>query len=281
VVAVVEIPRKKIGSDAAIQATQGVDITGTAIISTLANSLHNADVQSNGAIHLGGVSNVDGTLSAVGAVSAPDYNSGQVFAPSVSGTSPIPFPADTDVTDMMTALRTQAQAGTQYNTIDQTTTITGPAYITGDITIDDNDTVQIVGNGVVYVTGNVHLNGQATLENGGTLVVEGMVVQSGSSVYRVTSNTSPTPTLVVFNQSHNIPAVSMSGGSSTIPQGIVYAAQGGIQFTSGSVFVGSLIAGGADGTVSVNGNFTLLYPEGMQSSIEFPGIPKVGFWGEL
>jgi Tfp pilus assembly protein PilX len=280
VVAIVDLPKKKLG-DAAIKATQHVDIGGTATISTLPNLLHNADVQSNGNITMGGSSIADGTLYAAGTVTGPSYQSGQVFAPSVSGHQEIPFPSDSELAAMQANLKAAAQAGTHYGNVNNTRIITTPAYISGNLTLNNNEVVTIVGNGVVYVEGDIRLNGQAILHNGGTLAVGGTVVQAGSSTYRVQTNVFPTPTMVVFNDDNETPAISLSGGAATTHQGVVYAVEGGIKLTGGSIFNGALVAGGVNGVVNVNGNYEHYYPDGMQSYIEFPADPKVSFLGEM
>ena len=267
--------------DAAIKANKNADIGGTADVVTQPLHQHIADVYSNSNIYMGSNSTVDGTLYAQGVVSGPSYETGQVYAPSVSGAPPIYFPSPSEVAAIKSKLITDAQArGTTIGTVKKTMTITAPAYINGDIQLSSYDVVTIVGPGVVYVAGDIRLSGQSKLINGATVGVGGTFVQTGGTVYQITTGHAETPTLAVFNTYNSSPGVTLVGGADSIQQGIIWANTGGIKVAGGSVFVGALVAGGSNGEVSVNGNYRHIYPENMHSRIEFPGEARVIFWGE-
>lgn len=280
VVAIVEIPANPLGG-AAIQASGEVRVNGVAEISTEPGNLHNADIYSNGAIALSSSSQIDGTLYAADTVSAPDYDSGRVYSPSVTGATPWIFPTDTEVAEMKATLIAEARA-TQHtlSSIHDSITIATPAYIAGDLVLDKDDTVTLSGNGVVYVSGDVRLEGKSTLVNEGTLVVGGTFRQSGNATYKVTPGVLPTPTVAVFNESNYVPAMTLNGSPDSLPQGILYAVHGGIQRTGNTDFAGALVAGGENGTVTAEGNYRQHFPEKLRSHIAFPGTPRIAFWGE-
>ena len=280
VVAIVEIPTYKLG-EAAIKASEEVLVKGSAQIGTQPGDLHIADIQSNGTISMGGSSGVDGTLYAVGTIDAPDYQTGQVYAPSVTDAPPIIFPDAEEVAEMKAKLLAESRAtGQTLPSVRRTLVIETPAYISGDLVLNNDETVVLSGNGTVFVTGDVRLNGQAVLVNEGTLAVGGTFHQSGGATYKVTPGVIPTPTVAVFNERREDPAITLAGGAETIQQGVISAVRGGIKRSGGTVFAGALVAGGADGTVTVEGNYQHLYPEKMYSRIEFPGEPRLAFWGE-
>lgn len=279
-IAIVDLPKKKLG-DVPIRASRNVDISGSAGFSTLPGSLHLADIRSNGNIRLGSGSRIDGTLFAAGTVNGPDYETGRVFAPSIASAPRTPFPTEAEMLSLKSDLRAAAQAGTHYSGINAGATITAPAYIAGDIDLSGDEVLTITGTGVVYVTGDIRLNGQSVLRNGATLAVGGAVVQADDSVYRIVSSAAPTPTLIAFNEPHQIPGISLSGGSPMRKQGVVVAVQGGIRFTPNAVFVGALLAGGTDGDIIGTGDLLHLFPQNMQSSLEIPDSPKITFLGEL
>jgi hypothetical protein len=278
VVALVNINGMQLGS-AAIVSNGPVAITGGATIDATADAsgvdLHNADVMANGNISMGGGSSVDGRLFATGTV--PGSGS---FLSSQGGAPAISFPDFAAKNTMRTNWINQSRATNQIiddDDISDGMTITAPAYIDGDIDLDNRDDLTLSGSGVIYVNGRVQVGNGATLTNGVTLVVRDNFDVKGA--YSVTAGVTPTPTVVAFSTDPDR-AIDMNGGGTAAGHGVMYAINGGVTLTGGAEFTGALIAGGTGG-VKCAGGYTHHFPSNMASGIYLPGKPTVRSWTEL
>lgn len=288
VVADLVIKKTPLGNGA-LMASDDISIGGTATVNSLqsfpTDPPHVADVVANGNVSMGGSSYVDGKLAAAGTVT------GQAYYPSVSGTYPQDYPNQATTEQWRLDYLAKAQTGTKYNNgVKGSATITAPAYIKGGISLQNSEAVTIAPNpslspaqNVVYVDGDVKLSGQSTLKNGVLLVVAGTFDQGGGTVYRVYTQPElalltgkadwPTPTQMVYNVLNGSPidstSISLTGVGENIQEGIVYAVNGDIKLAGGTNFNGALVAGGTNGSINVQGNYTQFYPTGMHSLVEF------------
>ena len=265
IAALVTIEMTTIGNGALI-ANENVSLSGSVPIATIPSDSHVANVIANQNITMGGGSYVDGELSAGGTIS------GTGFYPNVTGNEPYPFPSAALTDKWRADAIAQASGGTIYNSVRTSRIITAPAYIRGDISLQNTDTVVLTGTGVVYVEGNVKLTASSHLTNGVTLVVNGTYDQQGQSIYSITTGLSYTPTILVYGMgaSPNQNTVSLAGGSSSTQQGIIYAVNGDISVAGGSTFTGALMAGGAGGDIKASGGYTQSFPTGMAATYSYP-----------
>jgi Tfp pilus assembly protein PilX len=269
-VAVVTIEMTALGN-AAIMANGQINVNGTMQVGSDPPDLHIAHVYANGNVSMGGSSYVDGYLAAAGVAT------GTAYYASRSGVTRWPYP-DSELTTLWHAQwLAEARAGGTVNGVRRSMTITGPKFIDGDLTLNNDERVTLSGSGVVYVNGNVNLTAQSVLTNGVTLVVRGSFSQGGQAVYKIDPTVTPTPTLAVIGAGYGVSddVVQLAGGSLADNQGIIYAVNGSIKVAGGSTFVGALVAGAPGAQVTATGGYTQHYPEGLASSIQFPTGARV------
>lgn len=271
-VAVVQAKPRSLG-DAAQKSNTNITINGNPTLQTRPLNNHTADIQANGNISMGGSSSVDGTLYAAVSVSGTGYY------PSVSGAPSQSFPSTAVTNAWKAAWLSQAQAGGTVSAPSSDATISAPRYINGSISLKSKDHVTFTGSGVIYVNGDISLTGQSIITSGVTLVVSGTFSQAGGSTYEITTGSSQTPTMVVYNTFNQGTAVSLHGNSSATQQGVVYAISGDIDVAGNSTFVGALVAGGT-GSIKSQGSFTQIFPVGMESPVQFPSTVAVTFVAE-
>lgn len=282
VIAIISIPGFALG-DGAMRAQSYINISGTPSIATNPVGSHVANVYSNSNITMSGSGNVDGRLAASGTVSGSGTASS--YGTPVSGAPLQQFPSAATTTVWAAAWKLQALNGTGATTINGTfsggtnATLTSPTWINGSMNLSGQSNVRINSNGtgVVYVEGDVTLSGQSTLTNSGLLIVMGSFNQSGGSTYSVRSNliSGYTPTVVVYNKSGTGGGISLSGGSLSNQEGVMYSVNGPISLSGNATFNGALVAGGSNGYINASGTFNQNFPTGMISPVTFPGKPVV------
>ena len=254
-------------SNYAMLSNGNISINGTVDVETLPSSQHSANIHSNQNISFGSNSTVDGTLMAVGSISG-----GTGYFPNQPGSDTVPFPDATQINTWRTDWTIEAQsAGHSYNGTSlfpgnkASLTIQAPAYINGDVSLSNTQTLILQGPGVVWINGNVRLTAQSTLDNRALLAINGNFSQVGQSLYKTGSNGTDTPTLVAFTGDSDI-----AGGG--IAQGIVYSVSGNLKVTGNSAFIGSLVAGG---DITAGGTYNQYYPTNQSSRVAFISPPHV------
>jgi hypothetical protein len=312
-VAVVRLDSFQLGSKYAVLANGPVKITGDANVATRPAGLHSADVRSNSDVTVSGNAAVDGGLYASGAVTGEGYYPSKgglprVYFPSVATT-------DGWRTDWVTTSRSTNQilqganvgssgagggGGTgagggngggnngnggnnAANGVGGPTVITAPAFIQGDVRLNGSEQVELrpaadPKRSVVYVDGAWEMNASSRLTNKGvTLVVNRTFRQNGQSLYTVEQPAVDTPTLVVFGTGFGAAddVIRINGGGTAFNQGVVYAVNGSIVVNGTAAFVGSLVAGGAGGGITVNGTFNQFYPNAQSSPVSFFSAARV------
>lgn len=252
--------------------TYGVELGGGSTTQSDPASAHNASVISNANVKLSSSSWVDGNLTTAETVDFPS----KVYGTVTQGAPPFVFPTDAEVEAWRATLRTQAQSTGQILTGDirfKNTTITAPMYVNGSLTLEE--TVTILGTGVIYATDNLKMPGGGVVSgNGITLVSDVLVEFSGGSEFQLTDPNS-SGGLVSFGV--NIRALKLSGGSAGSTQGIAYAPYGGIELSGGSTWRGGLIAGGVSnrGMVKLSGGSDVIYPSSMNTAGYFSGLGTI------
>jgi hypothetical protein len=282
VYAIADIQTRRIGS-AAILANGPVQVSGTAIVGTVPMDLHIAHVMANGNISMGGSSFVDGYLSSHGTVV------GTAYYPSESGAPEIIFPDWATTEQWRNEYRTQA-TGPGATTINANSlnfkngpiTITAPAYIQGNLNLQNSETLIFTGGSekVVYLDGDVKMTGTCSITNGVTFVVRGRFEQGGNTVYKIDPTVTPTPALVVYGltsssgtaASSGTITTTLAGTTGTDSAGIVWTISGSLKVSGGSNFTGALVVSQSGSGVSVNGNYNHYYPEGLGMTREMPPV---------
>ncbi|MES2460318.1 MAG: hypothetical protein V4671_07030 [Armatimonadota bacterium] len=256
-----------------------VDIGGTMDINSVPTpNLGISHVYANGNITMGGNSKVDGYLSAGGIVIG---GTGALGTEENVPAYPYPSAATTDA--WRTAWIAEAQAGGTANNLNgNSNNINAPKYINGNISMSSSEKLTLNGPGIIYIDGDVKLTASATITNGATLIIRGTFSQQGQSVYKITTGMTQTPTMMVYGLANNgsVPSpstdiIELTGGSSSIQQGIIDGVNGSIKVAGNSIFYGSLISGSTGGSVHATGTYDHKFPESMASRVVFPTAPLV------
>jgi Tfp pilus assembly protein PilX len=256
-------------------------------------TVHGAGARANGVVSQnGGSYSVDGPIAV-----APESYAASLAA---LGTSPncyggavtnmggaMQFPDAATIATWQSTWYTQARETTptystghivtgNFNPSKGNSTLTAPAYITGDIIMDSgcNLTIQpdtaATAPYVVYVHGNVtYTNGNGSITNKGVMIIcDGIISESSNCNYECTDTTKSG--LVSLNPASN--AISLAAGGTAVV-GFVYAVNGGVQVSGNGNMTGAVISGqtGANGGISLQGTPTIIYPGGMNAS--FIGLP--------
>jgi len=202
----------------------------------------NGDIHSNGNIDLvGGNVFVFGDAYAVGTITGETVT-GLV----VEGASPIQFPGDySGLYENMA--KEGGTSGSLTITEDQDL---GPMYIDGDLTVEANTIVSLLGT--VYVTGTITVN-NGRFQGEQNVVAEGNITISGGGVF---STVVPLFTSVSGD-------ITLSG---TLVDAVVYAPNGSV--TVSNVFYLNGALGG--NTVAVDNSF-VYYSESLRGREDLPG----------
>ena len=203
-----------------------------------------SDIHSNTSATFYGNPTINGKVSSTGTVT---YNG----HPTVTGGTVNGAPSVTRPFIDGAALRSQALANGSSNT--STITSNGPVTLkglyTGNLSINANPQITIVGT--VYVTGSLVFNGNATTTLGNGLIVAGNVIQfngngallGGDGLALVSLGTSAYntyPPAVQFNSNMRI-------------KGVIYAPNGYVQVNGQINLTGSIVAD----SLQINGNPTI------------------------
>lgn len=151
-------------------------------------------------------------------------------------------------------------------------------YITGDLSMNGNSTITLNADPaapkpcVLFVHGSITVNGGSKLVNNGVLIVsDGIQTFNGNSnVYSVSDMVNCG--LMCFNTDPNL-SIKINGGAGVANVGVAYAINGGVTLSGGSVFQGSITAGGTPSTVSMSGGSSVRYEAGWNASFA-PGAPS-------
>ena len=247
----------------ALLADQYVSFGGSSTVQTTPLNGHNADARTNGYISQGGSATIDGTLYAVGTISGSGYYANQ------PGYASVNFPDEEQLDSWESEWRTQSQSASRsYTTATMPSTITAPAYINGNVSLNGKATLTITGSGVVFIDGSLSLNSQTKITNSATLVVRDSFTCNGQAYYTIPAATlTPTEasglwTATLVNLYGDL---QLNGGGDAT--GIIYSARGNMRVNGGADYRGSLIAGGRIETV---GSYNQYYSGNMRSNITFP-----------
>jgi len=270
-------PVDAIVSNGAVNVNNGGNTTDSA-------GNNKAGIMANGQISVYWGSSVAGLLQTTSAeVSASQANCYQQTVTAMS--TPLSLPTSSQVSSWQTSWLSIAKEATpsfasgninssaSYN---GTTTITAPAYYSGDLTIGwGTTTIQPDSTAtkpyVVYVHGNIALNSGGTLINNGAIIVcDGTVTCDNGTTY--STGTSSTSALIDLN-SNSTAAVTLAGGTN-INIGMIYTPNGGITDNNGANVNGCLIAGSSTSTITLAGGARINYIDGLASSI--PIVPGSG-----
>jgi hypothetical protein len=224
-------------------------------------------------VYLGGSGTVDGTLISAGTVVGTGYY------PSVQNATPLKFPDAATLNTMMASYKTMATAAgsTTYLASDlfrngkKTETITAPAYIVGEISMTNGQTLVLQGDDMVYVDGNLRMNGGAVL-NSSTFVVNGSFIQNGTATYAIgaTASGAATPSFATLNGN-----MQLNGGATNQLWGIIYAMNGAINVNGDATFTGAMVSEGTGAAITSTGAFNQYFPTNMASRIKIPSDAKV------
>ncbi len=259
--------------DGAMLSNGDISVSGVSTVETSPLYGGNAHVRANGNITFAGAAHVDGRVAAVGTVSlAPGSSTDRLYPSGQPGAARVAFPARPDTDGWKARWIADAKQGATYGAITGTPsggmTITGPAYVDGDIQMDSGHTLEITGSGPVYVNGNLLMQGGSTLRNRSTLIVRGRFEQSassGSPVYEADPSLAPTPPALIALTSDPARAIRLTPSGTDNLYALIYAVNGGIEIApQGIVAVrGALVAGGKGALITVSGNYRHVYPDGM------------------
>jgi len=247
-----------------------------------------ADVRANGQITGNGSAVVDGRVAAAGSV---NIGSVTATAGTKSGAPRIAFPTPTKINAWTEQWVGDAKktgnvvaSGLSLKNGD-TTTITGPACINGEIKMTGG-TLTFAGDGPIYVNGNVTMSGNSRLVNGSNLVVAGTFKQTGNTLDSTPAyEAAPSPTqappgLIVLSDDQNS-AVMLTGGATNNQYSLIYAVNGGISVEGNTKVNGSLVAGGKNAKLTSQGNYTHSYPKDSVNLSRFAVAPEVQSWIEM
>lgn len=258
--------------DQAIKTAGNVTLSGGSFTQDNSGN-HAASISANGYIadSSSGLT-IDGTASYYSSSSL----SGKAYAIDPL-TSPMSFPDSTTTSSWRTTWINQSEESTPSHpggnivsgslSYGVNGTLTGPIYISGNLTVSGGHTLTINPDPaatppcVVFVHGSVTVSGGSSLVNNGVLIVSDgtQTYSGGAGVYSVKDMVNCG--LISFSTSSNN-AVSITGGSGVANVGVIYAINGGATLSGGSVFQGSLTAGGVGSTVTLSGGSSVRYQGG-------------------
>jgi Tfp pilus assembly protein PilX len=298
--------------DGAILSNGDVEISGSVIVKTSPFGRGNADIRANRNIMgNGSAAMVDGRVAAVGTVNLGGVTSTDDNYPrGQSGAPRIPFPDAYTIAAWKNQWYTQARSTNMilpgfsgssgngslpssyedgyriYRTASGskvTLTISGPAYINGNISLSGNDKLVLRGSGPIYVSGNVNMGGNSVLTNSVNLIVGGTFKQVGSTVQEpiYEAGSSPIPPCLISLSTDPTEAIKLSGNATNNDFSVIYAVHGGITCTGSVEVRGALVAGGIGCTVEVQGNYTHTYPKDAIQNAEIAIVPTVISWIEF
>ncbi|MBI5158164.1 MAG: hypothetical protein HZA58_09185 [Acidimicrobiia bacterium] len=247
--------------NAAVIAMDDVTMSGGAFTASSSAGQHTASALANGDFK-DGTARVDGDIRVGGTATATAANVAGIIEQNAGVV--VSMPPATDVEAWRAELRSSAQAGAVYSGTVRFSnqTITAPIYVNG--TIEFEGAVTINGAGPVYATNAIKVRGAVVTSQASPLVADTLIEFSGGGQYRVEQFTEGG--LVSFGTTAQ--SLKLSGGSAGTVQGVAFAPYGGIVLSGTSSWIGSLIAGGPNGTGDVlfSGGSSVLYPSGLTTS---------------
>ncbi len=263
--------------------TQTVDAYGNPISPPTAALRTNGNATLNNAF-------IDGSVTAVGTLTVGSnvQINDSSYPSGLSGAPPIKLPDEDAISYWKTSWWNIASSGTIYPssvTINGVTTLTAPCVINGDLTLNPNSVLTIVGSGVCWVKGNLRMRSNTQLISKVFLVVEGTVTQDSNSSYSVASdlpeNMRSQIALVSLARPSSGPAISFN--SNTVQStGLVFAPYGDIEIGAGSTIWGSLWAGKRLVQTNNSQSTLIQFPSGFYESINlFRMNFQVVEWQEL
>ncbi len=258
----------------------GIKIRGNVTVQTVSGPSGAADIRANGDIVGGGSALIGGDVAAAGTVDK-DFPSGQSGAPRID------FPTAADIADMRRKWEAAAKAAGTMTAAEVLAEvragrpIMGPKYISGDITLDQDEVLSFTGNGPFYVAGSIDLKSKSRLTNMSDLVVEGAFKQRAGSEYAAVPAllTDPPPTLNSLSTDNQ--AIELAGHA-THDFSVVYALRGGISVTGNTTIRGSLVAGSEiELAIDAGGNYTHNYLNRSLNDAPFVNRTTVTSWIEM
>lgn len=221
------------------------------------NSTVTSDIYANGKINISNNSNVQGNAIATGTISLTNNATigGDATAESISSINDSNIKGNTreqlttsinfiDLPDLSAYLGEAKTGGTEDSLdIGNNETISfGPKYITGNITIGNNSTLEI--SGTIWVKGNITFNNNAVIKGPGTIICENDIT--------ISKNTQRLP-------ADDIPLIISQNGNITVNNSeisaILYAPNGTIEFEGNGEVFGSIIGK----NININNNNKVIY----------------------
>ncbi len=265
----------------AILSNGSVNMTSAANTQDSAGA-NEAGIMANGEVSIAVGSAVSGSVQ----TSSDELSVSQASSPDTTVTqmsAPLTFPNASEVASWQASWLGSSQQTTatfpsgNLNTtgsLSGTSTITAPAYYSGDLDIGSGTTTlqpdtTAVAPYVLYVNGNINIAQGGTLVNDGVIIVcNGTVTCSSGTTYETSA---PTSSALIDLNSNPASAVSLAGASSA-DVGLIYTPNGGVTLNNAVSYTGTLISGDSGGSVSLSGGAVLIYSDNQASQVPFVPI---------